>query len=335
MFRLDSDGTILSSVGSVQNAPSPEPGESVFDLYEGKSDAIEHIGRALTGETFTATVSLWGEGGQEVVLETTYIPSLSFEGHVTQVVGVTLDVTRRTHALEDQRRALHRLRALTDQLHAERERERCRIARNVHDVLGQTLTAFRFDIQWLRRQITNGQEVDVGAVGRRLDELNGSVDDAIVSVQRIASDLRPPDLDLLGLVGALRGAAGEFGSRTGVKCDFRSDLDPDVARGIDPDRSTAVYRIAQEALTNVCRHAEADHVSVRLFIENGTRLAIEVDDDGRGMDTADLRVCIGLSGMDERARRWGGEATIRSRPGGGTRVRAVIPLSDGTTRGTE
>jgi len=192
-----------------------------------------------------------------------------------------------------------------------REDERTRIAREIHDDLGQQLTALKMDLVRLADRSTG---VDVRC-------LTATVDSMIASVQRIATDLHPFVLDDLGLGAAVEWYAGEFQKRTGLRCICRVTSDSD---DVDADRRTAVFRIFQEILTNIARHAQATHVYVVLALTR-TSVRLDVRDNGRGFAATNCRG-FGLSCMQERAKAFGGSvmfvAHARQR---GTRVRVNVP----------
>lgn len=224
------------------------------------------------------------------------------------------------------------LRVLSRSLQTAREQESARIARDLHDQLGQALTGIKLELARFERRL--GRAAD----GASRDELTGTVadlavhiDETIDIVRSISSELRPGVLDQLGLPAAIEWQAREFESRTGVRCALAIDS---VAEGLDPDARTAVFRIVQEALTNVARHAQATAVDIEL---RGDRDGIElrVRDDGRGIGesaTADPR-SVGLAGMRERAELLGGRLSVSRRVGGGTEAYVRIPRARSGTEG--
>ena len=232
--------------------------------------------------------------------------------------GIYHDVTERKRAEEDLRRSFEQLRALAAHLQSVREEERTRVAREIHDELGQALTAIKLDLTALLRDLPTDQEPPV----RHCQSILKLLDGAIQSVRRIATDLRPGVLDDLGLVAAVEWAAEEFQARTGIQCHVSL---PDVDIAMDPERATALFRIFQETLTNVARHANATQVIVRL-VQNSD-LSLEVRDDGKGIAEKQLSAgqSLGILGMRERALLLGGELTISGGPGKGTIVKVRIP----------
>jgi signal transduction histidine kinase len=152
--------------------------------------------------------------------------------------------------------------------------------------------------------------------------MDALVEGALAAVRRISADLRPPVLDQLGLAAAIEWHVGRFAEQTGLRC--RLDV-PDRAVDVDRERTTALFRILQEALTNVARHARAKAVTVRLAVGSG-RAALEIEDDGRGLPARTRTTALGILGMGERARAFGGTLTVTGPRGRGTRVFASIPL---------
>lgn len=222
-----------------------------------------------------------------------------------------------------------RMRALTERVEAIREDERTQIAREVHDELGQALTALKMDIAWVQRRLhaghANGNVVD------KLGEMAKSSDAIIATVRRISAELRPGILDDLGLAAAIEWQLEEFSKRTNVRASLRSTLGDVV---LERELATAVFRIFQEALTNVARHAGATSVVVRLELVRG-HVTLEIEDDGVGIrDDAD-KTSLGLIGMRERARRRGGECEIRRVEPNGTLVAVSMPLRFPAERRTD
>ena len=239
--------------------------------------------------------------------------------------GVMLDITDRKAAEIQIQKSHEQLRALSMRLQEIREEERTRISREIHDELGQILTAIRMNLSLLNLKFLDGS--DKLPRKQLLSEMSGLisvVDRAIDTVRRIASELRPDVLDHLGLKTAIEYHVQEFQSRTAIECEFRSECD---VTDFDPDCATAVFRILQETLTNVARHSHATRVQVKLSQEGG-RLVLEVQDNGRGMMETDMQNSrsLGLLGMRERAAGVGGTLDIRSNPGQGTTVTLRLPL---------
>ncbi len=229
------------------------------------------------------------------------------------------EVAERQKAEESLRASGESLRALAARLQSIREEEAARIAREIHDELGQALTGLKMDLTWLARH-TSGEK----PLEQKVKGMFGLIDDTIRSVRRIASRLRPEALDQLGLVAAIGWQARDFQMRTGIRCKVSLPTDT-VA--LDADKSTAVFRIFQELLTNVARHAHATKVDVNLEAQSDN-LLLTVQDNGRGIPQQDAQSgkSLGLMGMRERALLLGGELSIQGARGKGTRASLRVPV---------
>jgi PAS domain S-box-containing protein len=237
-------------------------------------------------------------------------------------IGFGQDITERKRAEERLRESAAELRALSERLRVVREEERTQMAREVHDEVGQALTALRMDVAWLEQRLAEGGDRQT-TVESKLRSMSKIIDTTLDAVQRIATELRPGVLDELGLEAAIEWYLREFEKRTGIVCRFRSQLG---LSPIDPARATAVFRILQEALTNVARHSVATRAKIDLT-SDGERLRLEIRDNGRGIaeDRIDSSASLGLVGMRERARALGGDIDIRGATGRGTTVTLTIP----------
>jgi PAS domain S-box-containing protein len=240
-------------------------------------------------------------------------------------------VDERTHELTQ---ALGQLRELSAYLETVREEERTRIAREIHDELGSLLVALKMDVNWLEKRLAS-EPVDRPAMQCKCHGMGRLIDRAVDSVGRIITDLRPSILDHQGLWAALEWQAQEFIEKT----ELQADLQVVVAAGVEPPAgpegerwAIAVFRIFQEMLSNVARHAQASAVRVRLYVEEppGAVLHLEVSDNGRGAEPAALSHArsYGVMGMRERAGHFGGRVRITSAPGRGTTVRLTMPLPE-------
>jgi PAS domain S-box-containing protein len=218
------------------------------------------------------------------------------------------------------RKSLEQLRALAARIQLVREEERTLVAREMHDELGQACTAIKMDLAWIGRKTTKRQAQVRAKVGSAIQ----LVDKMISTVRRIASELRPRTLDDLGLTAALEWQAQEFEKRTGIRCVV--DL-PQEELALDSGGSTAIFRIFQESLTNVARHAQATRVEARLE-RQGDQLIFQVHDNGRGFDAeqAKERRSLGFVGMQERALLLNGALKIEGILGSGTTMTLRIPL---------
>ena len=295
-------------------------GRTVSELYGEGSDVVQNVRRALGGEAFTATVAARGR-----VFECAYAPLPRQVGRSGGVLGVAFDVTARAQTEEALREANNRLGHLATGLQAAREEERRSVARTVHDVVGQALTAAQFEVAALAPHLDAERE-DAGAA---LQQTTALLEEAVQTVQAVATELRPDVLDRFGLVAALEEQASVFEARTSVRCAVACEEEAAEAVATLTDvPALALYRIAQEALTNVARHAEASRVWIRLAQCDG-RLTLEVEDDGRGIDpaVAGAMASLGLAGMRERADACGGDLRIGRSEEGGTQVRVEVSLA--------
>jgi len=262
------------------------------------------------------------------------------DGEVTGAVITFLDITERRRAEELLRRAkdelesrvadrtaelsaaLTRLRELSAHTHGVREEERTRIAREIHDELGSLLVALKFDVNWMRRRLADREDL-----ARKCDAMARSIEGAVENVGRIITDLRPSILDHQGLLAALEWQIQEFREATEMECESRIN----IAAGVSAPGGAlaiAVFRIFQEMLSNVARHANANKVSIAITLDQDA-LAVAVADDGCGAPAGAFERAdrYGVMGMRERAGHFGGTVAIVSSPGIGTSARLVIPCA--------
>ena len=226
--------------------------------------------------------------------------------------------------------AVDQLRALTGRLQSVREEERARIAREIHDELGQALTALKMDLAWLAARLARAsQESWVPPLLDKAQSMSELLDTTVQKVRRIATELRPGVLDNLGLAAAIEWQAQDFQNHSGIRCLVATDAAQleDLELGRDP--STAVFRILQEALTNVARHAGASEVRISLQ-EDEIAVILEVADNGRGIAEEEIRHIrsLGILGMRERATLVGGELQVGRLGERGTRVTFRMPYPE-------
>jgi signal transduction histidine kinase len=240
---------------------------------------------------------------------------------VQRALRESADRRERQRAEDKLRRSLDQLRALTTYLQYVREEERTRIAREVHDELGQALTGLKLDMSWLASKLGRNAK----PVQQKVKTMVDHIDATIQTVRRIATELRPGILDSLGLVAAMEWQANEFQSRTGIPCVVTTSVADTVW---DQDITTVFFRIYQETLTNIIRHANATRVDVRLDEVAGD-LVMTVSDNGRGISEEEMASTrsLGLVGMRERAMLIGGEVTLHGAPRQGTTVTLRVPLN--------
>ncbi|MDG9670860.1 response regulator [Hahella sp. CR1] len=222
-------------------------------------------------------------------------------------------------------RSHDQLRIFAVYLQTIREQERTRMSREIHDELGQKLSALKMDLKWVDNRLNkNLDTVTIGTIHNRIIQTNNLVDDVISSVQRIAIELRPSTLDHLGLVDAIRDETRRFEANTEIEVQL--DL-PKTMKITDKDISTTLFRIYQELLTNILRHANAHCVKVQ-FKQVGETLVLDVRDDGVGMsiNPGNSMLSLGLMGMRERAGSHGGTIEFSSEAGHGVHANVTIPL---------
>jgi PAS domain S-box-containing protein len=241
-------------------------------------------------------------------------------GKPTGAVYLIRDITERKRAEIADRESLDQLRNLSARLEAAREQERTRIAREIHDELGHALTVLKMDSAWLAERIGIADP----SLTERAHAMSALIERTIGTIRQIATELRPSILDDLGLLAALEWEGAELGRRTGINTRVRGPREPPA---LDDEHATAIFRIFQEALTNVARHSGAKTVRATLS-KTEKDIVLEVIDDGSGFEPAALANprSLGIVGMRERARILGGTLHLEGRPGAGARLWVTIPL---------
>lgn len=292
--------------------------------YDGLA-ALEHAQQVLPDVPF---IFVTGTLGEERAIETLKRGASDYvlKTRLSQLVPAVHRALREAGERADRKRAEDRLRESHEQLRAlsvylqyVREEERTRIAREVHDELGQALSGLKMDLAWVGSRLPRNLRL----LRDRIKSMSSHIDTTIQSVRRIATELRPGILDDLGLVAAIEWQANEFQNRTGIKCTVTTTLNESM---YDADLNTAFFRIFQETLTNVMRHANATRVEVHSTEQDGN-LILTIRDNGRGITQAEMNDTrsIGILGMGERAALLGGEVELRGEPGKGTIVTVKIP----------
>ncbi|HLX66948.1 MAG TPA: GAF domain-containing protein [Puia sp.] len=292
---------------------------TVLDFFQGKQQELirqKTEGVFVTGHC-DVEAELTTRGGDNIPFYFSGI-KISYRDKPC-VLGIGFDISRLKEAENLLRQSEEDLRDLASSLQNVREEERAAIAREIHDELGQQLTAIKLDVSWLDRKIT-GDTV----IKERISGVLTMLTEMIQSIRRISTQLRPSILDDLGLLEALKWLARDFQKRTGI----RIELDcPEESLKVEPAITTGLFRIFQETLTNIARHAEATDVSARLYTEDD-RLILTIMDNGKGFDpaTAKKKKTLGLLGMKERTLMMKGAYEIDSQPGKGTSLRFSVPL---------
>ncbi len=283
--------------------------------------------RALDGETGTSVEYHLQrrDTGERWIGSYSFAPLRDDRGKITGAVVTARDVTELRSAQFELEASHANLQRLVGALDKTQEEERRRIARELHDDLQQTLAAIRMEAEAFDGTRRDGDEL--GPVLARIDDLAKT---AVTSTRRIVNDLRPQAMEEMGLVGALDALASRFAQRTGTTCEVETGARPEDGTGEpSPEIALCLYRVAQESLNNVAKHARAHHVNIRLDRFAGAGWRLRVADDGCGMAADDHRKpqSFGLLGMNERVQALGGSLRITGRPGGGTIIEIEIPPS--------
>jgi PAS domain S-box-containing protein len=331
-FTLDTNGAIveanLTGARLLNVARSDLIGASLA-RFVAKEDwdkyAVYRVGLGQSQEPQTVEIRLVKRTGDPFHAQLEGVATYDRAGRFIQSRIAVSDITERVraeavlHESERLTRLTGQLRELSARLQAVREEERTHIARTIHDELGQSLTGLKMDLAWLQRHL-DGQETALLDKTRTMSDL---IDTLIQTVRQISTELRPAILDL-GLVATIEWQLQEFQSRTGIEGKLSSAPEETT---LDNEGSTTVFRIFQEILTNVVRHAQATRVKVSLK-ETATFLTLQVQDNGRGITKSEIHnpKSIGLLGMQERARLRGGEVHLHGSPGRGTTVIVRLPL---------
>jgi PAS domain S-box-containing protein len=244
---------------------------------------------------------------------------VNFDG-VEYLIGMGIDITPRVKAEEELRARTEEIQKLTGYLQDVREEERKHIAREIHDVIGQQLTAMKMDASWVKKKVSEESSL------QRLNGLISLIDETIRTVRRISSELRPVMLDDFGLISALEWQASEFQKNTGIKVSFRSEV---AEIELEGNLAANIFRVYQEALTNIARHSQATEVNSLVDCQNDV-LKLVISDNGVGFDPEDVKKkkSLGLVGMKERARMFEGELVVYPNHPSGTIVVLKIPLKN-------
>jgi signal transduction histidine kinase len=301
MFGVDPEA-LRSDPGPLLNAIAPEDRIELFERLAGAADERTDLvwqGRLAAPDDY---------GPRWVQLSATL---REVRGTHVYWDGIVYEIT-------DVKRAEEEIRELTAHLEGAKEAERADVAREIHDDIGAIFFALKVDLAWLRKRIPTEP-----AIRDRLASIEAQIDSGVQASQRIVRSLRPAVLDF-GVIGAAEWLAGDFAKRTGIACDFRADVDE---LPLAPELGTAIFRVLQESLTNISRHAQASEIHVRIRVDSEV-VWLDVADNGRGIDSADLgkRNSFGVRGMRERAIEHGGSLEISAAEGAGTRLCMRLPV---------
>ena len=307
-------------------------GKPLGDLLLASDPVNIASARAFIGNHYRLTdvesVEVDRDGGQRYFLN--HVIGIVEHGFLLRAWGTQQDITARKRADEALRDSRQQLRALAARLQSLREQERTDIAREIHDVLGQGLTGLKIDLSWLRKKLPEADDEGVRAeMAARFTTTIQFLDETLSTVKHVSAALRPRLLETFGLSAAVEWQCLEFERRTGIACACR--LPDDVPLTLE--RSMALFRILQETLTNVSRHAHATAVQVTLVRDDGD-VCLRVRDDGKGVADAEIAApgSLGILGMRERALLFGGDVVVKGTPGRGTLVTARIPLDHSDPR---
>lgn len=305
-------------------------GKTVREIIPGLAPALEPIyqkvlktgksifNKEISGETLSRPGYLrhW---------VATYFPTTGWAGTSRRVGVIVVEITERKKMEEQLINSREQLRALSTRLQSVREEERTKIAREIHDELGQALAGLKLSLSWMDRKLN---EIDNSKPSRlvleEIESMSNLLDNTIQTVRRISTELRPRVLDELGLVDAIEWQTQEFEARTKIKCKLSTNR---TKISLDQGKNTAIFRIFQETLTNIARHAEASRIYIKLKKKSGY-LVLEVKDNGKGISKNSISKCdsLGLLGMRERALLFGGNVKINGNKGKGTTVTLQIPI---------
>jgi PAS domain S-box-containing protein len=321
LFAVDREGVITLSEGRGLDAMGRKPGENVgrlvSDAFRDVSQLGENFRRALAGEEFTSVVEL-----PEVTHETRYSPLRGQDGEIAGVIGVATDITERRRA-EDQLLAYQeRLRSLASELSLAKERERRRIATELHDRIGQSLAACKIKLGVLRASASST------GIAEPLNEIHELVDEIIQETRSLTFEVSSPILYELGLEAAVEWLAEQIQERHGILYDFEDDRQP---KPIDGDIRVLLFQAVRELLTNVAKHAQAHSVKVSIGRDD-SNIKITVEDDGIGFDMSETgshwsrNEGFGLFSIRERLDYLGGRLEVESEPGRGTWATLTAPL---------
>jgi PAS domain S-box-containing protein len=332
LWTVDRDLRFTSSLGAGLRALELSPGQvvgtSLSEYFQ--TDDPEYLPIAMHRRSLQGEATTYEFTWNETIWETHTEPLRNEAGEIIGCLALALDISERKRAEKVLRQSSQEMRALAGRLQKVREEESTNIAREIHDELGQALTGLVYQLDYVRRRLPQcGDQEKRAKIDQKIKEMNLEIAATINAMRELATRLRPKIFDDRNCVEAIEFLAEDFQKRTGIRCDLIQDGIETSSVTLDPERSTAVCRIVQEALLNVRRHAAATRVWVELRRDEQS-FVLEVRDNGRGIPPAKLKNLEGLGvlGMRERALVFGGTVAIRSDPGQGTRVEVRIPLTD-------
>ena len=327
IWEMDVNGVYTYCSPQIEKLWGLEPeemlGKTPFDLFlpEDREQAIKAFSMLLESSSPFMNMemrSLDGTG-RTVLIEVSGVPFYDVDGRLNGYRGISRDITERKQAEEALAQSRERLHDLSIHQRTMREEERTNIAREIHDELGQALTALKMDASWLSKRLPKEQE----SLLEKTETMTELIDSTIQNVKRISTELRPGILDDFGLLAAMEWQAEEFQKRTGIKCTVKAESEVEL----NEEHNTALFRIFQEALTNSARHTSATKVTATLKSQDG-KMVMRIRDNGQGITQEQIfsSRSFGIIGIRERANDIGGKLSIRGNPGKGTTVTVTIPL---------
>lgn len=293
---------------------------TVFDLRPEEDRAL--LRERMKSHSFQyPKLGVWRHQKKDgtIIFVEIYAHKIEINGAEGRIV-LAQDVTEKMEAQRSLQASRDELRQLSTHLELVREEERANIAREIHDELGQQLTGIKMDIAWIQKKCEDEDQT----IKDKLSVMNNLVDETVQSIRRISYQLRPGMLDDLGLAAALEWQSNEFQARTGINCSFKANQEDAT---IDHQKSIGIFRIYQEALTNIARHAAATNVVAELQISEN-QLQMDIRDNGKGFNTEEISAknTLGLIGMKERILIMNGQIKLESHPGTGTHIHINVPL---------
>ncbi len=317
---------VTSGEEAVASAAKLHPDIVLMDIMlKGEMDGI-HAAQLIRSQHNIPVVYLTSYSDKETLERAKITEPFGFILKPFHIDGLqsTIEMALYKHRMEQRlSESEGRMRQFSAHLQAIREQERTYVAREIHDELGQALTALKMDLSWLRSHI----DPDADNFLIKISSMTQLIDQTLSRVKKISTELRPGLLDDLGLGAAIEWQAGEFQNRTSIQCNVH--IEPEDVM-LDEQSSTAIFRILQEALTNVIRHAEATTVSISLIQKDGS-VTLTVEDNGKGITRSQIenRQAFGLIGIRERVDFLGGEVSIGDNKGKGTTIQVRIPTGKG------
>lgn len=331
VYEIDHQGTVKYVSPIIRDILGYDPADIIgksfieFVHEEDRDRLVERFSELQYGVEYPTEYRYISKSGDARWVRTRTRPVIK-DSRFIGAHGTLIDITDQKKAEEKIKHSLDQMAALAARLQSVREEERTDIARTIHDEMGQALTAIRMDVSLIMRRITKKKDITQDDILSRLQLVCDLTDSTVKEMRAIVTRLRPGILDDLGLAAAVEWQAQDFTKRTGIQCNFVS-LDVEVI--LDNKRATALFRIFQESLTNVLRHAGASRIDITLHTI-GNMIVLEVTDNGRGItkDEIDGKQSFGLLGIRERVLSFKGEVEITGRQGRGTTVKVTMPLSE-------